>query len=200
MPPLPVLYLDGVLKHKALLLQALQSTSTGINSSTSKLTFKCDLFRATVGQHLRHSLTHVRKLVSSIETPSTVVAYDERSRGTQIENSSLAAAVEVIALRQTLMTNATNMTSPVSIEFMFGTEPASTSPSATLNMTSSLERELAFVAHHAIHHNASILMIIRNNPLLFEDLSSRLLETAPDFGMAPSTVAFQKEETNAPIR
>jgi hypothetical protein len=190
----PLLYLKGVLRQKELMLRALQASSEGTQQVNSKLTHKCHLAGATIGQHLRHSLTHIRKVTDRVGDSSSVIDYDVRSRGTQVETNALSAAEEVASLIETTTQfySETDMLSPLSVQFMFGAGSGPHSPEYFV-IPSSLARELTFVAHHAIHHNSSILLIIRNNPSVFEDLDAQLLETVPDFGVAPSTVVFKRD-------
>jgi hypothetical protein len=61
------------------------------------------------------------------------------------------------------------------------------------DVPSNAAREFAFVAHHAIHHNASILAIVKHNEAeVAPGLLTGLMELAPDFGKAPATVLFEK--------
>mmetsp|Transcript_32051 Transcript_32051/g.39464 ORF Transcript_32051/g.39464 Transcript_32051/m.39464 type:complete len:130 (-) Transcript_32051:444-833(-) len=56
---------------------------------------------------------------------------------------------------------------------------------------STLKRELWFCAHHAIHHNAMILMIA--NLISDETERNMMLSSFPgDFGLAPATITALK--------
>jgi hypothetical protein len=202
---LPVLYLDGVLAHQRRLLEALArhtATASIARVSDDVLTRPCAVSGASVGQHLRHALDHVRKLVDSSRADPAgacpVVAYDQRARGTDVEQCVASAASEIEALAQALG-HITDLGRPVLCRFMFAPSAVATgagaggvaAPVTQLDLASTVGRELGFVAHHAIHHNASILGILRSNPDLYLDVLPDLLRAAPDFGTAPSTVVFQ---------
>ncbi|GAB9463352.1 hypothetical protein Gpo141_00000815 [Globisporangium polare] len=154
-------------------------------------TFPSALLQASVGQHTRHSLDHLRKPIEALlaSTASAndavdagadaelVIRYDLRQRNTVIEHDRNAAidqierlqgdirAVDDSALRRPL--RAAFMLSGDGHEFAF---------------ESTLSRELAFGVHHCIHHNALSKVLLRHH---FPELP-----LPPDFGMAPSTTNF----------
>jgi len=148
-----------------------------------------------MGQHLRHSLDHYRKLFEGVASPSsstrasssptiTTIQYDVRDRGTAIESDLAAARREVDRLMteiQALPDEA--LTRPVQAAFVLsaGGEQAS--------LPSTLGRELGFCTHHAIHHHALIRVIASAL-----NINAKL---PSDFGLAPSTAHYQK--SNAPI-
>lgn len=244
----PAIYLDGVLQHKQSLLQALRHAAQhrAVEGCDHLLTHKCAVSGVSIGQHLRHSLDHIRKVVdaavfppnhqqraggastgggssseapdavvwaSSLADPVALVDYDERSRGTAVERHVALAERELEALARALG-SVVDLDQPVICRFMFaplppppgagaaaaeeggsaaGGGPAPAAAPKHLDLPSSVGRELAFAAHHAIHHNASILGILRSSAPLAEDVLPRLAELAPDFGTAPSTAAFQRQ-------
>lgn len=241
----PVLYLDAVLAQKVALFRALRRAVTLKTvrsdllgghadgklhhpSADEVLTFPCPLMGASVGQHVRHSLDHVRKTVdaclvqhtrSSLTPPQTfdtgiVVAYDERARGTAVEEHLVSAEREVASLRSCLdeLTQRRGVSAralaalPLVVRFALApAAPATTGHGGQeaehlaegganyLDVPSNAAREVVFAAHHAVHHNATILAIVkRNEAEVAPGLLAALLDLAPDFGKAPSTVAFQK--------
>ena len=188
MPVQAVRYLSAVLHQKRSLLSALKSSTLAghpQDGGDSQLSYTCSLAKASIGQHLRHSLDHVRKLIDAATVGPAIVYYDARSRGTDIEFSVAAADREVDGLVAALENCKQDL--ELKVNFMLGGE----SPTQQdLSLVTSLSREMAFVAHHSIHHNAMILMIIRNNPAMPE-LHRKLLESEPSFGFAPSTVDYK---------
>ena len=52
-------------------------------------------------------------------------------------------------------------------------------------LPSTLDRELGFCAHHAIHHLAMVKIIVDNNTIANDPL-----DLPPDFGRAPSTIQY----------
>ena len=150
----PVVYLDGVLAHQRRLLEALAQ-----GGGDGALALKCRVSGASVGQHLRHSLSHVRSLLDAATAPhqlppsvpppqqshvlprqsgcqpdvgsatATVIAYDERSRGTGVELCVATAQGELAALAAALdrLATAADLDRPVTCRFMFApaSDPAS---------------------------------------------------------------------------
>jgi hypothetical protein len=150
-----------------------------------------------MGQHLRHSLDHYRKLFEGVASPAsstrassspptiTTIQYDVRDRGTTIESDLAAARREVDRLMaevQALPEEA--LTRPVHAAFVLsaGGEQAS--------LPSTLGRELGFCTHHAIHHHALIRAIASAL-----DINAKL---PSDFGLAPSTAHHHKLHASIP--
>jgi hypothetical protein len=236
----PALYLDAVLAQKLALFRALrravalktvrpdQPSGDGKlhhPSADEVLKFPCPLHGASMGQHMRHSLDHVRKAIDasltlhnhnslepSHDSEPLIVAYDERTRGTSVEEHLVSAEREVGSLRccleeimQRRGVSVFDLAAlPLIVRFaMPPTMTAATTPGRhevstedALNyfdVPSNAAREFAFVAHHAIHHNASILAIVKHNEAeVAPGLLTGLMELAPDFGKAPATVLFEK--------
>ncbi|KAF1326425.1 hypothetical protein FI667_g8486, partial [Globisporangium splendens] len=152
-------------------------------------TFPSPLLQASIGQHTRHSLDHLRKPLEAIRDDKasrqqlsdddgrSVIRYDLRERHTVIESDRHAAieqieglqhrieAIDVPLLDQRL--DAVFMLSADGQEFAFD---------------STLSRELAFAVHHCIHHNALTKVLLRHH---FPNV-----EVPENFGMAPSTANF----------
>ena len=55
------------------------------------------------------------------------------------------------------------------------------------SVSSTLGREIMFAVSHAIHHHALIAMLC----------GIRAIPVPEDFGVAPSTIAYQKQQTAA---
>jgi uncharacterized damage-inducible protein DinB len=130
---------------------------------------------APVGAQYRHILEHYRSFFAGLSTGR--VDYDARARDEKIE-SYRAAAFEVtrecLAAIDTLDGVADG---PLLVQIDTG------APDATPDWrTSSLGRELQFLSSHTIHHYALI-------KLLLDDAG---LDLGPEFGVAPSTLAWQR--------
>ena len=125
----------------------------------------------TIGQHVRHSLDHFAAALTG--RVSGLIVYDLRDRGTSIETDP-AAAVGLIdrLVGQLHELTASELAEAVKVQVMLSGDGRQ----ATL--ASTLERELWFASHHAIHHHAMIGAIAREFGVA----------TAPDFGKAPSTI------------
>lgn len=126
------------------------------------------------GAHWRHNLDHVWALLRDIDHGS--IAYELRKRGTQVEHDQQAGAQstqQALAGLQGL--KGLPLSTPVTACLMLASDQA------PVPLASSLGRELAFILHHTIHHNAMIALLLR-----------QMGATVPDhFGLAPATVAWQ---------
>jgi uncharacterized damage-inducible protein DinB len=130
---------------------------------------------SSIGGHVRHNLDHVDALLNGLDAGT--VDYDSRRRGTDVE-CSRAGGLDALRC----------------LEFrLFATEwPAADQPlklsallspdTASVEVETTLARELAFVLSHTIHHNALIGVMAKL-------LGAPLPE---NFGYAPSTIAHQK--------
>ncbi len=136
------------------------------------------LFGATIGQHVRHSLDHFAAAL--LTGPGEAIDYDHRERGTPIESDPAAAAGLMAQLRDVLegLTPAAAGRS-VRVRVML------TSAGDETELGSTLERELAFASHHAVHHHAMMAAI-----------ANELRHPVPaGFGKAPSTLNHERSAT-----
>jgi len=124
----------------------------------------------SVGEHVRHVLDHVAALAAA--RPHGVLTYDRRERGTAIETDSGAALRGIFRLKAALgdLDDATLRSSILVITILERGQP----PVATW---STLNRELAFVISHTIHHQALIATL----------LAIGGGDVPEAFGVAPST-------------
>jgi uncharacterized damage-inducible protein DinB len=138
-------------------------------------------FNATLGGHVRHCLDHVRALVEGIG--AGVIDYEHRDRDTDVESDPVPALRETQRLLAGLASLEQHPGSrPVRVVVM----PARDARS--LEVGSTLARELAFVLSHTIHHFA----ILKS---MAHALGAR---TPATFGFAPSTLAHQDRVACAP--
>jgi uncharacterized damage-inducible protein DinB len=138
-----------------------------------------ELFRArgghasgSIGEHVRHSLDHVRALLALNEGDE--LTYDARLRGTPVETHPEVAAAEIDRLCEGLVT--LESAPPQRLIRLHLIAEAGRRPS---ELTSTLGREVVFVVQHTIHHCALIALL----------LERRGLTTPARFGYAPSTPA-----------
>ncbi len=133
------------------------------------------LVTSGIGGHVRHNLDHVEALLRAAETGE--LDYDLRERGTGIERDRGAARSAIRQLSCQLL------------DFDWADAPASlamraiVAPDApAVTMETSIDREIAFVLSHTIHHNALIALLakLQGAPL------------PPEFGYAPSTLAHRR--------
>lgn len=135
---------------------------------------------ASVGEHVRHCLDHVRALLDALQTGR--LDYDRRARGTQVESDPAAALesiqrllVDLAAIDRDIADEALTMTTLLAAE----------GPAIEVQTTAG--REFSFVLSHTIHHNALVGAMLRT-----------LDAPVPDrFGYAPSTLRHQDDSACA---
>jgi uncharacterized damage-inducible protein DinB len=135
---------------------------------------------SSVGGHVRHCLDHIAALIRGWRTGR--IDYDHRVRGTDIERQRIAALVEIAQLAREV---GLIPDEEWSRELIIPATLASDGP--TVQVSSTLGRELAFVLSHTVHHNALIGAMVR---MLGGNVPER-------FGYAPSTLAFRRTNSCA---
>jgi hypothetical protein len=135
-----------------------------------------------VGAHLRHVVEHYAALVFPAEVG--VVDYDARPRERALESDPQLASSRLRALRQQLaIWPSALLGTPVRVRGQGGLLG-----DRRFEVSSTLGRELAFVASHAIHHFAVLAAYGRAQGITLPQ----------DFGKAPSTVAHERASAVAP--
>ncbi|AHC14371.1 hypothetical protein [Salinispira pacifica] len=127
----------------------------------------------TVGKHFRHVLNFYQNLCEHTEG---VLNYDTRIRDPDVENrpeSALKLLGDIESMLNEWRNPGGSREQSIVIAIGNGSE-------SMHRMESSLERELKFVLEHSLHHYAIISMV----------LNSRNIPVPPEFGIAPSTLAF----------
>jgi uncharacterized damage-inducible protein DinB len=131
----------------------------------------------TIGKHVRHTLDHFRAALAG--AAAEVIDYDHRERNVPMETEPREALAAIEALRRDLLgLTRTALSAPVRIRVMIagdGTEA---------ELGSTLARELAFAAHHAVHHHAMLGAIA----------AELGVEAGPEFGKAPSTITHERAQ------
>jgi hypothetical protein len=132
---------------------------------------------ASIGQHVRHALDHFGAVLSGRAGGGTI-DYDRRVRDTPVEKSRREGLAAIAALLSGLDgLPAEEMDAPVRVRVML----SGAGDEAELGST--FGRELAFAAHHAVHHFAIMSMIGRAMGAFVPDA----------FGKAPSTLHHEGE-------
>ncbi|OQR82935.1 hypothetical protein ACHHYP_15311 [Achlya hypogyna] len=154
-----------------------QQTALLRGLSDEAYVFRCPVLEGTTGGHVRHSLDHLRRALAD----APVIRYDIRARNTAVELDRHAALDELAAiLNLEASVRNEHLDQPVRAAFMLSAE------GHEVELKSTVEREMAFAVHHAIHHNAMIKTILRAN---FPSV------VVPEtFGVAPSTLNFRLHE------
>ncbi len=132
---------------------------------------------SSIGQHMRHVLDHFR---APLQTEvNDVVDYDYRKRGVSVETDRLECLETLMSMIRTLRALA-----PQELAQRVGARFMASADGGEFTLPSSRVREVAFAAHHAIHHQALIAVIAREHGA-----------TLPEgFGKAPSTLSFERGE------
>lgn len=134
-------------------------------------------FDTLVGPHLRHIIEHYEALV--LRPGVHEVDYDRRPRDRAVEHSPTLARERLTAIRATLREgNAGDVDDVLVVHARIGTEGQ-----WPLMTTSTVGRELVFVASHAVHHYA----------LLREHCVRHGIAAPAHFGIAPATVAHARQ-------
>ncbi|ETV73412.1 hypothetical protein H257_11560 [Aphanomyces astaci] len=145
--------------------------------SDDEYTYRCPTLQGTTGGHVRHALDHLRRSIDL--SADAAIHYDVRDRLTRIETNRVAAMDEMNAIRALAARVADDkfLARHVHAAFRLSAE------GEEVTLRSTVEREMAFAVHHAIHHHALIKVILTTHfphvPLPFS------------FGVAPSTVHYE---------
>jgi hypothetical protein len=141
-------------------------------------------FNASIGGHYRHCLDHFRSLLDAAAAGD--LNYDQRERGTLVENDRFAALNATRDLRSSyqqfpnaLLSRELNVTCKTS----YATTRSQVAPST-------VGREIMYVVAHAVHHYALIGIMG----------GMMGLKMPLGFGVAPSTVKYQNESVGTEVR
>lgn len=132
-------------------------------------------YHASIGAHLRHIVEHYQAFLAGLD--ADVIDYEHRPRNRSIEENPAEASAALANVERALAgfeTAFPNRAVAVVAETVPGHPTAST-----------VLRELEFLLSHTIHHYALIATLARLQGL----------EPDPTFGVAPSTLKFQQEQT-----
>ncbi len=127
----------------------------------------------SIGEHLRHILDHYHALLMCHEG---VINYDHRRRDNPIASDKNLALVEIkriLSLLPSLSEQAVRVRAEVSPHALHVEEVGST-----------MRRELLFVTSHAVHHFVLIAILLRLQGM----------SVPPDFGVAPATLTYQRQQ------
>jgi uncharacterized damage-inducible protein DinB len=135
-------------------------------------------FGAVIGPHLRHVIEHYEAFVQ--QAGGRTIDYDARLRDRDVERDPDLARARLQALDTAIaQLDEAQLSNPVAIHLLGGM--AGDEHFVTF---STVERELMFLASHAIHHYAQLKL----------HLHGYGIELDPDFGKAPSTIHHEHQE------
>ena len=131
----------------------------------------------SVGEHFRHNLDFFNAFLKGIE--SGKLDYNRRERDVKVEENRLYAA--------NLFAETVYVLRELPVEFSGKKVLVRSEINADFWLESSAMRELEFLHSHTVHHHALIAV----------KLNSSGIQTANDFGVAPSTLKFWAKEKTA---
>lgn len=138
-------------------------------------------FMSSAGSHIRHIIDHYLSIISGIE--NTLIDYDVRERGSEIESSPKLAINkfnEIALWIRSLCTDELNKTITLTTEVSVMNKNVQT-------VQTSVARELIFAGSHAVHHYAIIAQIS------FAQKTATQQTVLPlTFGLAPATATFMR--------
>lgn len=140
--------------------------------------------RHTLGKHVRHIIDHYDALLDGLDRGAEVIDYEQRQRDEALEQWPQQAASHLAAVEARLSLLGSGP-SPDALTLAYPLDDE------RLSLASSLNRELAFLTSHSIHHMAIIA-------LLAEQSGIHLPES---FGVHPSTLRHwqRASEEQAPL-
>ncbi len=136
--------------------------------------------KSGIGRHFRHIIEHYYSLIEADFTGQ--INYDERERNLRLENdrefmiTSLKLVCDSLNKWEKTPDTLSNKITVISNE---GIKIAD-----KIASESSVLRELQFLISHTVHHYALIGLILRTHGFTPKD----------DFGVAPSTLAYEKRK------
>ena len=133
---------------------------------------------AAIGAHYRHSLEHFKILFEAVK--ESQIDYDRRERDARLETERLAALQTTREFREAArFLAALPVERPIEVQSRI-----SYAGPGPCWAPSTLGREIMYAVSHAIHHHALIGLIC----------DMRGIAVPQDFGVAPSTIAHQKDQ------
>ncbi|WIX32627.1 hypothetical protein QO259_17750 [Salinicola sp. JS01] len=139
--------------------------------------------RHTIGKHVRHILNHYEALLAQEGTaPTAPVDYEHRQRDPALEQHPdiTLEHLHFLVKRLSRLGGHQTATHPITLAYQAGEQSAL--------LVSSLERELAFLTSHAIHHMAIIALLA----------DTQGIEIPDTFGVHPSTLRHW-QRTSPPL-
>ncbi|WP_440905586.1 hypothetical protein ACMZOO_04470 [Catenovulum sp. SX2] len=136
-------YCRSVLKQIAVVIDSLSTQEYSLSQQQ----------QSSVGAHIRHILDHFIAVTKALD--SGVVDYSHRSRGSLIEHCADTAIATIIDLDNTLAEQFCPTVCEKRIKLIPETADLLTDQDF---LYSNIQRELMFIASHAVHHLALIKM------------------------------------------
>ncbi|MDI4636797.1 MULTISPECIES: DinB family protein [Halomonadaceae] len=139
--------------------------------------------RHSIGKHIRHILDHYEALLAArLDTMAVAIDYEHRRRDPDLERHPEVALEHLHHLRERLTRLEQHDTAAYRQHLTYR------AGDHTLSLSTSLERELAFLTSHAIHHMAIIALLA----------DTQGIEVSETFGVHPSTQRHWQD--NRPVK
>ena len=130
-----------------------------------------------IGKHVRHIIDHYSALLSATASPGALLDYENRNRDPSLETDRRAGANRLSEILRTLR-------SRFSAHHSDELAMLHTSDEQGQIVTTSVDRELVFLASHTIHHMAIIGMLAEQAGV----------EVSAEFGVHPSTLRYLQRQ------
>lgn len=132
----------------------------------------------TIGKHVRHCVDHYAAAIGALASAGkSPIDYDHRERDVPMETCRTTAMEAIARLREELARACDqDVHASVTVRVMVSGD------GGTADFGSTVGRELAFAAHHALHHHAMMKFIADSFGCL----------TPSEFGKAPSTMHHER--------
>lgn len=175
-----------------------------VSGANSIYTKECPITGTTLGRQFRHELDHFEKVAlnglhtvrDSGEHKPIDLHYDVRQRGTTVEKDICEARDQTLYIQNIFDGVSSEISDHPDTCALDGekrltanfTLPGVHEKFVEFPLTSTLEREMGFVCHHAIHHNKVIKAMA-----MAGHTGLKLTDLPEDFGIAPTTLVQEAE-------
>lgn len=136
-------------------------------------------FTSGVGKHVRHNIDHYEMFLAGVA--GACIDYDGRQRDPRFETDRQYAMEKIRRVMAGLENLTAHNGEQIILVKMNDMEENS---AATKWSRSTLARELQFLLSHTIHHYALVAIILKIQGV----------DCHPDFGVAPSTLQYQRSQ------
>jgi uncharacterized damage-inducible protein DinB len=138
------------------------------------------VYSQAVGPHVRHVIEHYQALLNALSSDDACVDYDARNRDLRIQTDPTKTVSALMQLIEQFVAAAGN--EDLNLDTRLSTRlKAGSQGELEVSVTTTLGRELLFLASHSVHHYA----------LLGQYCRAAGLELGHEFGKAPATIAFE---------
>ena len=139
-------------------------------------------YSQAIGPHLRHIIEHYTALLTAIGGTQGLVDYDARDRNMHIQSEPDATIAKLRELQATMRRFAETLGQHANLKHPLVTRSqAGNVGELTIEVATTLGRELMFLSSHTVHHFA----------LVGHYSKVAGVDMGPDFGKAPATRAFE---------